>query len=142
MLKGGEARAVAKPGSFSSAAQWRSDDILHLTMIGEANEAAVLALTDRCRHIILGTHPVSPVVVIDTTLVSGLAVSPGFMRACREFLSFLKSKGARTIVGVSSNAAVRGVASAVGFGVGVRMPIAATLGEALALADDEALRVG
>lgn len=137
---GGAARAN-RPGGYSSTADWRGRETLHLTMAGEANEEAVIALTSRCRHTILISHPVASIVVIDTTGVTSLAVSPGFMRACREFLQFLKSKGATLVIGVSSNAAVRSVASAVGFGAGVRLRIMATLGEALALADHEGARV-
>jgi hypothetical protein len=139
MLKGGAVRAT-RSSSYSSNGVWRSQVTLHLTMLGESNEEAVLALTNRCRQMILGTHLEAPVVVIDTSRVTGLAVSPGFMGACRDFLTLLKAKGATVVFGVSDNAAVRGVASAVGFGAGIRLRITPTLGEALALADEEAER--
>jgi hypothetical protein len=140
ILNASGARA-SKSGNHSATAVWRGHSTLCLTMRGESNEAAVLALTDYCRETILGTHPIAPIVVIDTTAVTGLAVNPAFMRACREFLSLLKSKGTTHVMGVSENAAIRSVASAVGFSVGIRLRISTTLGEALALADQEAARL-
>jgi hypothetical protein len=139
MLKGGVAPAT-RSRSYSSNGVWRSQVTLHLTMQGESNEEAVLALTNRCRQMLIGAHLVAPIVVIDTLRVTGLAVSPGFMSACRDFLTFLKAKGTTMVFGVSNHAGVRGVASAVGFGAGIRLRITPTLGEALAMADEEAER--
>jgi hypothetical protein len=129
---------AAKSSYHASMGVWRGLDTLHLTMVGEANEDAVRALIMRCRQMIVGDHLVATIVLIDTLGVTGLAVGPGFMGACRELLTLLRSRGTILIVGVSDNTAVRSVASAVGFGVGIRLRIAKTLVEGLALADGEA----
>jgi hypothetical protein len=140
-MSNGAVEQTSTTGGYSSTAVWRGRETLYLTMIGESNEEAVRALTDRCRHLIVGAPSTACIVVIDTTQVLRLAVSPAFMGACREFLAFLKLQGTTLIVGVSNNNAIRSVASAVGFGVGVRLLITPTLDAALALADREAARV-
>lgn len=134
---------AAKASYHASTGAWRGPSALHLTMTGEANEDAVRALIRRCRELMLGaaSDSVASVVVIDTLGVERLSVGPGFMGACRELLTLLRTRGTVLIVGVSDNPAVRSVASAVGFGVGIRLRIVSTLGEALAVADEEAARV-
>ena len=127
--------------THSPSGAWRGRDVLHLTMRGESNEQAVRALLQLSRDMVGDTRNGTMVVVIDTLNITGMSVGPGFMAACRELLSYLRASGAVMIVGVSNSTAVRSVASAVGFGIGIRLPIAATLAKAFEIAEEEAARV-